>query len=78
MIFFGKKIITISDEDWWLFPGFASAGIGQITGSIRVLGVRRPLLLDLEPTRSGSCSPCSHKRGVGYPTLKQNKTNLFF
>ena len=37
------------------------------------LGMRWPLLLDLEPTRSGSCSPCSHKWGVGCPKLKKIK-----
>ena len=37
------------------------------------LGMRWPLLLDLEPTRSGSCSPCSHKRGVGCPKLCSEK-----
>ena len=27
------------------------------------LGAGRPILLDLEHTRSGSCSLCSHRRG---------------
>ena len=38
-----------------------------------MLGVHRPLLLDLEPKRSGRCSPCSPKQGVGCSKLKKNE-----
>ena len=52
-------------------------GIKKTERITLILGVRRPLLLDLKPTRSGSCSPCSHKRGVGCPKLKKTtKTRI--
>ena len=36
------------------------------------------LQLHLVLTRSGSCSPFSHRQGVGWPKLKNKKYQMFF